>query len=179
MGGITHTEGVWKFVYEYGHFREQIYGLYLNEDLCDTIARCVSNPDVTRQHVVISELQMLQGFCTLFHYFLIKSLSLKGQKMITMLVWMSWNLNYVPVWQQLCLSWWWRGRYFCPRQHELLCDVKIAAASKKGQMKGCHRHIIYFCLPTHFWHHPKQCPWWRLTQNMCLCTINITIRILF
>lgn len=30
-------ESVRKFVYDYGHFPEQMYGLYLIEDLCDTI----------------------------------------------------------------------------------------------------------------------------------------------
>lgn len=31
----------------------------------------------------------------------------------------------------------------------MLCDVKIAAASEKGQMIGYHRHINHSCLPTH------------------------------
>lgn len=63
---------------------------------------------------------------------------------------MAWNLNYVTLWLQLNLSSWWQGRYFCLWQNEMLCDVKIAAASKKGQMIGYQRHTIHPAYKSHF-----------------------------
>lgn len=46
----------------------------------------------------------------------------------------SWNVNSSTFGLQLYLRWW----YYCHWMHKMLCDVKIAAASEKGQMMGYH-----------------------------------------
>lgn len=89
MGVITQIEGVWRFVYECGHFPERKALFYSGFSWSFAVFHiilitCISNPDVNQHHLMISELFKLLYDLSPVQYFIIFELSLasvsKGQK---------------------------------------------------------------------------------------------------